>query len=431
MGLLAIQPIEKFLDRGTSRTGSVEDDGSHDTNVNKYVNLRQLSTAARTGQNISFVYDADGMMVLRNDNGQRTVYLGKLYQHNLGTNVQTKHYAFNGKLVAMHEGGYTFLLTDHLGSVNVTLAANGTLGSRLRYDPWGKQRYAQNVTPTGYRYTAQRFDDKLGLYDYNARYYDPAIGRFISADTIVPDPTNPQQFNRFSYVLNNPPRFIDPSGHLAEDEIEKYFGFTTKQQMIDAYGQAIADLVWGTSFTWGDVMAYESNESQNGIGYAMLLLLEISAGSEKFRGAFWGIEATHGGRNSRGVEVTAFLGRPNFAEKSVAKTEYYSGNWASIPINKSAYGMGQDGNNMLAGTWYDYAFWRPALFVGTLFTPTSGWWQTIDMGWSIAEELMDDVTSFGHPLGDYLTVYPTIRFVNSLHPHHHNTYTFLSPRGIR
>ena len=157
------------------------------------------------------------MMVLRNDNGQRTVYLGKLYQHNLGTGSQIKHYAFNGKLVAMNEGGgYTFLLTDHLGSVNVTLAANGTIGSRLRYDPWGKQRYAQNVTPTGYRYTAQRFDDKLGLYDYNARYYDPAIGRFLSADTIVPDPTNPQQFNRFSYVANNPVRFIDPTGHFLQ-----------------------------------------------------------------------------------------------------------------------------------------------------------------------------------------------------------------------
>ena len=156
------------------------------------------------------------MMVLRNDNGQRTVYLGKLYQHNLGTNVQTKHYAFNGKLVAMHEGGYTFLLTDHLGSVNVTLAANGTLGSRLRYDPWGKQRYAQNVTPTGYRYTAQRFDDKLGLYDYNARYYDPAIGRFLSADTLVPVPTNPQSFNRYAYVHNNPLIYTDPTGHWLE-----------------------------------------------------------------------------------------------------------------------------------------------------------------------------------------------------------------------
>jgi RHS repeat-associated protein len=57
------------------------------------------------------------------------------------------------------------------------------------------------------------WDSGLGLYDYNARYYDPYINRFISADTIVPDPTNPQQYNRYSYVLNNALRYTDPSGH--------------------------------------------------------------------------------------------------------------------------------------------------------------------------------------------------------------------------
>jgi RHS repeat-associated protein len=108
-------------------------------------------------------------------------------------------------------------LTDHLGSVNVTLNADGTIRSRLRYDPWGKQRYAQNNTPTDYRYTGQRFDSKLGIYDYRARYYDPHIGRFISADVLVPDPTNPQQYNRYTYVLNNPLRFTDPTGHYCYD----------------------------------------------------------------------------------------------------------------------------------------------------------------------------------------------------------------------
>ncbi len=49
---------------------------------------------------------------------------------------------------------------------------------------------------------------------YNARYYDPAIGRFISADTIIPNPTNPQDLNRYSYVRNNPINYTDPSGHL-------------------------------------------------------------------------------------------------------------------------------------------------------------------------------------------------------------------------
>jgi RHS repeat-associated protein len=55
--------------------------------------------------------------------------------------------------------------------------------------------------------------DSTGLYFYNARYYDAEIGRFISADTIVPDPSNPQTLNRYSYCLNNPLRYIDPSGH--------------------------------------------------------------------------------------------------------------------------------------------------------------------------------------------------------------------------
>jgi RHS repeat-associated protein len=53
-----------------------------------------------------------------------------------------------------------------------------------------------------------------GLSYYNARWYDPKLGRFLSADTIVPGPANPQAFNRYSYVFNNPVRLVDPSGHM-------------------------------------------------------------------------------------------------------------------------------------------------------------------------------------------------------------------------
>jgi hypothetical protein len=48
---------------------------------------------------------------------------------------------------------------------------------------------------------------------YRARFYHPALGRFVSADTIVPGAGNPQNFSRYSYVLNNPLKYIDPSGH--------------------------------------------------------------------------------------------------------------------------------------------------------------------------------------------------------------------------
>jgi hypothetical protein len=52
---------------------------------------------------------------------------------------------------------------------------------------------------------------------YNARYYNPVLGRFISADTIVPDPANPQDLNRYSYVNNNPTNYTDPTGHCIWD----------------------------------------------------------------------------------------------------------------------------------------------------------------------------------------------------------------------
>ncbi len=60
-------------------------------------------------------------------------------------------------------------------------------------------------------FTGQRLDG-TGLYFYGARYYDPLIGRFISPDTMVPDPASPQSFNRYSYCLNNPLKYTDPSG---------------------------------------------------------------------------------------------------------------------------------------------------------------------------------------------------------------------------
>ncbi|MDQ3005553.1 MAG: hypothetical protein M3R47_09250, partial [Chloroflexota bacterium] len=57
----------------------------------------------------------------------------------------------------------------------------------------------------------------LGIYHYQARFYSPKLGRFLSADTIVPDYANPQNLNRFSYVANNPLRYTDPTGHMMSD----------------------------------------------------------------------------------------------------------------------------------------------------------------------------------------------------------------------
>ncbi|MFV0643696.1 MAG: RHS repeat-associated core domain-containing protein [Sphingomonadaceae bacterium] len=62
------------------------------------------------------------------------------------------------------------------------------------------------ATPTSQRYTGQREESARGLYFYGARWYDPALGRFIQPDTIVPQPGDAADWDRFAYVRNNPER---------------------------------------------------------------------------------------------------------------------------------------------------------------------------------------------------------------------------------
>jgi RHS repeat-associated protein len=98
------------------------------------------------------------------------------------------------------------------GSTAITANSNGTKRAELRYHAYGEIRYASSTTSTAYRFTGQREDATMALYFYNAGFYDPALGRFIQADTLVPDPADPQSLNRYSYVRNNPLNRIDPDG---------------------------------------------------------------------------------------------------------------------------------------------------------------------------------------------------------------------------
>jgi RHS repeat-associated protein len=93
----------------------------------------------------------------------------------------------------------------------VTTNSSGTSTGSIKYFSFGDCRNSSGSLPPQ-KFTGQRLDS-TGLYYYGARYYDPVIGRFISPDTIVPSPSNPQSLNRYSYCLNNPLKYIDPSGH--------------------------------------------------------------------------------------------------------------------------------------------------------------------------------------------------------------------------
>jgi RHS repeat-associated protein len=135
--------------------------------------------------------------------------------------VFCRHCAHNGKRVALHTAsGVTYLHGDHLGSSSLTTNASGSIVSQLRYLPFGGTRWESGSTPTDFQFTGQRKEAGIGLYDYNARYYDPLLGRFVSADSVVPGAGKPQALNRYGYVFNNPLKYTDPSGHCAKEDKE-------------------------------------------------------------------------------------------------------------------------------------------------------------------------------------------------------------------
>ena len=114
-------------------------------------------------------------------------------------------------------GTLYYMLKDHLGSASVVTDSSGNIVGEQRYYPFGETRLATGSMYTDKLFTGQRNIAGLGIYHYQSRFYSPKLGRFLSADSLVPNPFNPQDFNRFSYVRNNPVRYIDPSGHVCSD----------------------------------------------------------------------------------------------------------------------------------------------------------------------------------------------------------------------
>ncbi|WP_372627754.1 FG-GAP-like repeat-containing protein [Arsukibacterium sp.] len=121
-----------------------------------------------------------------------------------------------------------YLLTDHLGSTHVIAKDNGTVEQTMSFDVFGARRDTESwarkheeastglltssITMRGF--TGHEQIDEVGLVHMGGRVYDPILGRFLQADPFVQQPNNIQNFNRYSYVLNNPLNATDPSGYF-------------------------------------------------------------------------------------------------------------------------------------------------------------------------------------------------------------------------
>jgi RHS repeat-associated protein len=176
-------------------------------------NENRLTSVTQGGQTTTFAYDANGMRVLKTASGVTTRYFGALAEQ-VGSSLVQYYYA-GPILVAKKEAGGSkyWYHADRLGSIRLITNASGAEVRDYNYRPFGQIESTSGSLANERGFTGHRHDSSTGLIYMGARYYDPVLSRFVSADTIVPDPYNPQAFNRFTYAYNNPISNVDPTGH--------------------------------------------------------------------------------------------------------------------------------------------------------------------------------------------------------------------------
>ena len=105
---------------------------------------------------------------------------------------------------------------NHLGGVNIVTNDSGAIVTVRQYKPYGEMYQNEGSVPTStlpFSFDGQRQDGTSGLYYLNARFYNPVLGRFLSADTEMRNPSVPQALNHYGFAGDNPIRYVDPSGH--------------------------------------------------------------------------------------------------------------------------------------------------------------------------------------------------------------------------
>lgn len=165
---------------------------------------------------------------------------GVFFERVVGPSVTTwNEYLFvAGEMVGVHFTATTappqpflYFVKDHLGSTAVITNGAGVVHERLAYDAWGKRRNpngtddAANIltASTTRGFTGHEMIDEVDLVNMNGRVYDPALGRFMSADPFIHDVTNSQDLNRYSYVHNNPLSYTDMNGYGFFKSLGKFF----------------------------------------------------------------------------------------------------------------------------------------------------------------------------------------------------------------
>ena len=215
-------PVLATINYGYDLNGNLLSDG---VNCYTYNDANQLSVVkvCSSGKVLAeYIYDFDGRRIVKEEyvNGvvSQSIYSPeKEYETKKlasGTVENTTYYYANDELIAKKnsDGSRNYYLNDHLGSTSVLTNQSGGVIEESSYYPFGEVRVGG--LKSKYQFTGQEKDSDTGLNYYGARYYNSHIFHFTQPDSLLPDPYDPQQLNRYSYVRNNPLKYTDPSGHI-------------------------------------------------------------------------------------------------------------------------------------------------------------------------------------------------------------------------
>jgi RHS repeat-associated protein len=173
----------------------------------------QLTSISGPGLTASFQYDGLGRRTSKTVNGASTNYLydGDNVVQELSGSTPTANLLSGGTdsiFMRTDSGGASSFLTDGLGSTIALTDSSGVAQTQYSFDPFGGATTTGTASSNSFKFTG-REDDGTGLLFYRARYYSPALQRFISEDPIE---FNGGDTNLYAYVANSPTGFTDPSG---------------------------------------------------------------------------------------------------------------------------------------------------------------------------------------------------------------------------
>jgi len=183
---------------------------------------RLISTAGWT-----YIYDGDGNRVKKFSGSAGTLYWpdlnGKtLNESSLGATNLHEYVYFGGKRIARIDVPapltVSYYFDDHLGSASVITSQSGAIQEESDYYPYGGEIPVTNTDPNNYKFTGKERDAESGLDNFGARHDASGLARFMQPDPMFAGPlqtVNPQRWNMYAYVVNNPINYLDPDGRDA------------------------------------------------------------------------------------------------------------------------------------------------------------------------------------------------------------------------